>query len=245
MEGSSMSVRAGAMRDRRDANVMANRENRLHKARGSAQDAPSRTLSTKERAHMMKAQRSVSSSGRAGAKLGGGSGGARTNSDGKDGLHGGASARPERRERTPAARGTPLATLLESVDLQPMLGLFEEQRITFEVLAQATDAELRELLANESLDLKLGEQQALRNGLRSIKHGGQEGSDRSAAKVARTGRASTAAEDRHEDVRTCTVRLPALSTRRPYAAYLTQLSRVLHVVADAGELLAGRRILRD
>ena len=58
-----------------------------------------------------------------------------------------------------------LFALLESVDLQPMLGMFEEHRVTLEVLTGATDAELRELLADESLGLKLSEQQALRKAL--------------------------------------------------------------------------------
>ena len=59
--GSSMSVRARELRERQAANVVANRESRQHTARGDTLGASSRTLSTKDRAKMMQAQRSDSS----------------------------------------------------------------------------------------------------------------------------------------------------------------------------------------
>ena len=244
MEPSSYTKRAGELRERQAANVAANRENRNSRhTKGDTLDASARTLSNKakDRAKMMQAQRSVSSSVRTGAPETKPGRGSRNN----DGRGGGTSVRPERRERA-AVRGTPLATLLESVDLQPMLGLFEEQRITFEVLAGAADSELRELLADESLGLKLGEQQALRNGLRSVKGGGQEGSERSStAKVARSRGLSTAEErlggGGGEDVRACAACPACLVPRWPPAACtrLTHHRVACSAFADSGELMAG------
>ena len=84
-------------------------------------------------------------------------------------------------ERGAAARQTPLASLLESVGLKDKRSTFEQQGITYEVLAGATDAVLRELLSHTNLGLKIGEIAALRSELQKVKGTNQAGNGEAGA----------------------------------------------------------------
>lgn len=76
--------------------------------------------------------------------------------------------RQDDRQERGTDRRTPLAKLLESAGLQDKLVTFEDHRITYDVLAGATDAVLRELLSDEDLGLIKGEQFALRSEVQKV-----------------------------------------------------------------------------
>jgi hypothetical protein len=197
-----MTMRAKKLAERQAANVVANQKGRPSRQvkhnDASALDQSSRTLSSKERAKMMQAKRCGSSSSGGGggssrgsiaapdirSVVGGGmrsSSGGGSSSSSNEGYTIAARTlrqhdRPERQERH-TARRTPLKSLLEFVGLRDKLHTFEEHRITYDVLAGATDALLRELLEDPKLGLEIGERAALRSELQKHKGSEASGSD--------------------------------------------------------------------
>jgi hypothetical protein len=190
-----MSTRALMLQERQAANVVANQKFRQRQlGQKRSDDAPvmldqssrtlSKGLSTKERAMMLQAKRSASASTRgsvAASENRAVVGGMRSSSGGSNSSSDGHTSAPrtvrqhDRQERGAAARQTPLASLLESVGLKDKRSTFEQQGITYEVLAGATDAVLRELLSHTNLGLKIGEIAALRSELQKVKGTNQAG----------------------------------------------------------------------
>ena len=174
MSSSELKARLAATREKQAASAAANRDAQGQKHRGAVSLGEGSRLSNRERIAQLKAKRSglerqssavrpleASRQLNAGAPAGPLSGG------------GGADAEPLSGSARSTRKPT-LASLLGAAGLLHRLRQFKEHGVTFDVLAEATDEDLRELMEDPSLELKVGERQALKNSLRRFKPQGQQ-----------------------------------------------------------------------
>jgi len=181
MSSSELKARLAATREKQAASAAANRDAQGQKHRGAVSlGGEGSRLSNRERIAQLKAKRSglerqssavrpleASRQLNAGAPAGPLSGG------GGGGGGGGADAEPLSGSARSTRKPT-LASLLGAAGLLHRLRQFKEHGVTFDVLAEATDEDLRELMEDPSLELKVGERQALKNSLRRFKPQGQQ-----------------------------------------------------------------------
>ena len=177
MSSSELKARLAATREKQAASAAANRDAQGQKHRGAVSlGGEGSRLSNRERIAQLKAKRSglerqssavrpleASRQLNAGAPAGPLSGGG----------GGGADAEPLSGSARSTRKPT-LASLLGAAGLLHRLRQFKEHGVTFDVLAEATDEDLRELVEDPSLELKVGERQALKNSLRKFKAQGQQ-----------------------------------------------------------------------